>query len=353
MNRTAWSRSLAAVAVAAVLIVTALLLRGGATAGDSPAPRSADQPSAQAVVCFGTVDVEGGTTALTPVQAGRVTEVLVRENQTVTEGTVLLRLDDAGPRSHLAEADAAVALGRLQLEQARKLPGQQRTRIGRQQSTLQLVRSRLATARDLLARRQKLALQPNPVAAADAAAGEMQVRELEELERLEAQRLAELQTQDVESDARRAEYELAIAEARRDQARLAVDGCSLKAPRPGTILRITVGPGDVLGGARVDPALLFAADAPQVIRATVEQEFAVRVHEGQPARIEDEFDASRSWRGHVDRLAGWYTQRRTVLHDPSQMSDVRTLECLIVLDPDQPRLRLGQSVRVVLGTVPG
>jgi hypothetical protein len=32
-----------------------------------------------------------------------------------------------------------------------------------------------------------------------------------------------------------------------------------------------------------------------------------------------------------------------------QVNDVRTLECLIALDPDQAPLRIGQRVRVLLG----
>jgi multidrug resistance efflux pump len=358
INSAALFRLIVTAAIAAVLLAAALFFRSAATARDAPSvsspPHSAARPAEQGVVCFGTVDLEYGTTSLGPLQPGRVAEILVRENQVVPEGTELLRLDDAGPRSRLAEAEAALGLSRFQLEQAQKVPDQHKSRIARQQSALKLVRSRLSVARDLLARRRKLALQPSPVAAADVSASEIQVHELEELERLEDQRLSELHAQDSQADVRRAEFELVIAEARRDQARLALDECRVKAPRPGTILRILVSPGDVLGVDRSQPALLFAADGPQVIRTTVEQEFAPRIHEGEIARVQDEADPSRSWSGRVERLAGWYSQRRTVLHDPSQMSDVRTLECVIVLDPNpgQPRLCLGQSVRVVIGSVP-
>src|SRR5262249_61873076 len=157
--------------------------------------------------------------------------------------------------------------------------------------------------------------------------------------------------QDAAVALRRAELELAAAEARRDQAQRGWEECRLRAPGPGTVLRLLAGPGDVIGVQPGQAALLFAADGPQVIRATVEQEFAPRIQEGQPAVVQDEAEAT-SWRGRVERIAGWYSQRRTVLHDSSQFSDVRTLECLIVLEPGQPRLRLGQSVRVFLGTAP-
>jgi hypothetical protein len=131
-----------------------------------------------------------------------------------------------------------------------------------------------------------------------------------------------------------------------------LEECHVKAPRRGTVLRILVAPGEVIGGQPGQPAVLFASLGPQVVRATIEQEFATRVQEGEPALVRDEADPGATWRGRVARLAGWYSQRRPVLHDPSELSDVRTLECVIVLEPGQPRLRLGQSVRVSIGPVP-
>jgi multidrug resistance efflux pump len=303
------------------------------------------------VVCYGVVDLELGVTALGPLQPGRVAEVLVEENQAVPAGAVLLRLEDGAARSRLAEAEAGVELARLQVQQARKLPGQHRRRVIQQQEMCAVTRSRLDAARRVLAQEKKLT-QSAVIAPRELAASEEKVRELEALERIEAQRLADLNGQDVAVDLRRTEFELAAAEARRDQAQRGWEEGRLRAPGPGTVLRILAGPGDLIGVPPGQAAVLFAADGPQVIRATVEQEFAPRIQKGQPAVVQDEAEAASSWRGRVERIAGWYSQRRTVLHDSSQFSDVRTLECLIVLEPGQPRLRLGQSVRVFLGTTP-
>jgi multidrug resistance efflux pump len=307
------------------------------------------------VVCFGVVDLEHGLTSLYPLQPGRVAQVLVRENQAVPAGQTLLRLEDALARSRLDEADAAAKLARHSLQKARKLPEEHRKKVKEQQAILEAMRARLAAARQVLADRKQTLKQVEPpvITAIEVSAGEVQVRELEALERVEAERSAGLEGQDVELETERAEIELKAAEARLEQARLALKECRLDAPESGRVLRVLVGPGDVLGGQQGQPAVLFAADGPQVIRATVEQEFAARVQEGQPALIEDDSNATdTSWRGRVERLAGWYSQRRTVLHDPSQMSDVRTLECVIMLEPGQPRLRLGQSVRVWIGAKP-
>jgi hypothetical protein len=259
-------------------------------------------------------------------------------------------LRDGVARSRPAEAEVAVALARLQLLQAKKQPEAHRIRIAQQQAMRDAMHSRVEAARRVLAREQRLA-KSAIITDSDRSISEEKIREAEALGRAEDRRLAELEAQDVEVEIDRAEFELKAAEARREQARLAVEECRLKAPRPGTVLRILVGPGDVLGSQPGQPAVLFAADGPQVIRAAVEQEFAGRIKQGEPALVRDHADPAATWRGRVGRVAGWYSQRRTVLHDPSQLSDVHTLECLIVLEPGQLRLRLGQSVRIFIGRV--
>jgi HlyD family secretion protein len=341
------------VVVGAALISTAVRFSHTAAAPTAP-PQSSAAPAGEiheGVVCFGTVDLERGVASLYPLQPGRVIEVLVAENQEVTQGAELLRLEDGIARSRLAEAETAVALAQLQLRQARKQPELHRRRVAQQQAMREAMDSRVAAARGVLAREEKLA-KSSIITESDRSISEEKIREMEALERAEAERLAELEAQDVEVEVRRAEYELKAAEARREQARLALEECRVRAPRPGTVLRILVGPGDVLGGQPGQPAVLFAADGPRVIRATVEQEFASHVKEGEPALVRDEADPTASWRGRVGRVAGWYNQRRNVLHDPSQLSDVRTLEFVIALEPGQPHLRLGQSVRIVIGPVP-
>jgi HlyD family secretion protein len=342
------------VAVGAALISTAVRFTRTAAAPTLPPPAAAAPAGEghEGVVCFGTVDLERGVASLYPLQPGRVAEVLVSENQEVTQGVELLRLEDGITRSRLAEAETAVLLAHLQLRQARKQPELHRGRVAQQQAMKDAMDSRVAAARRALAREERLA-KSVIITELDRSISEEKIREMEALARAEAERLAELEAQDVELEIRRAEYELKAAEDRREQARLALEECRVRAPRPGTVLRILVGPGDVLVGAQPgQPAVLFAADGPQVIRATVEQEFASRVKEGEPALVRDEADPTASWRGRVGRVAGWYNQRRMVLHDPSQLSDVRTLECVVVLEPGQPRLRLGQSVRILIGKVP-
>jgi hypothetical protein len=68
----------------------------------------------------------------------------------------------------------------------------------------------------------------------------------------------------------------------------------------------------------------------------------------QAALVQDDTSASDTWRGRVLRVSDWYTHRRSILQEPFQFNDVRTLECIVALDAGQPQLRIGQRVRVTI-----
>src|SRR5436305_9016333 len=99
-------------------------------AGHSPAALS--DPAEPALVCFGYVDGPAGVTPLTPLVAGRVTRVEVRENEPVKAGSVLVRLDDRPAQFRLRQVEASLAAAREQLAQARKLPRQQQIKLAQQ-----------------------------------------------------------------------------------------------------------------------------------------------------------------------------------------------------------------------------
>lgn len=317
-------------------------------AGASNQEKSESSAEDKGVVCFGQVDLTHGVTALVPLQPGRVSELLVEEGQTVTEGTLLVRLDDRVAKSRVAEAQAALEEAVLRLKQARKLPEKHKSRIAQQEDSIAAMRERLEAAKRQLVRQEKLA-QKDIADEKDVDISKNHVRELEAMLRGEEKRLSDLKKQDIKDDIRRAEKEAEVMKARRDQAQIALDECVLKAPRRGTVLRLLGGPGDVLGSQSKQPAVQFAVQGPQIVRADVEQEFVGRIAVGQPATVQDETRLGREWRGKVQRIADWVTQRRSVMHEPLEFTDVRTVEVIITLDSGQPPLRIGQRVRVRIG----
>lgn len=299
------------------------------------------------VVCFGHVDMEHGVTPLYPLMSGRVTSVEVRENETVKAGQILARLDDRLPQLLIREAEADLEAAKEQLAQARKLPEQQQIKFAQQRAAIEAVVQRLTGARALLARKKELEKieQLNPKETEAAAA---LVKELEAVELAERGKLKELELNDPATGINRAQADVDAKEARLQQARRGEQECLLKAPADGTVLRVLINPGEVLGPQPKQPAVLFCPQGQRIIRAEVEQEFAGRVAIGQTALIQDDTSAAETWKGKVVSVSDWYTHRRSILQEPFQFNDVRTLECLIAFDPGQPQLRIGQRVRVTI-----
>jgi multidrug resistance efflux pump len=320
-----------------------LKLSGAGFASEVTAPDAGPR-----LVCYGYVDLERGVASLYPLAPGRVNKVEIRETESVKTGTILLRLDDQLAQLHLREAEANLEASKLQASEAQRVAGQHQLHLAQQRAVIEAIQHRSAGAAHVRARKRALEnikqLDHEEVAAADAA-----VREVEALETAEKAKLRELELCDPSVAARHAQVAVDVRQAQLEQAARGVEDCVLRAPVDGTVLRILVGPGDVLGAQPKQPAVLFCPNEQRIVRAEVEQEFAHGVAAGQPACIQDDIVAGGpTWHGQVLRVSDWYTQRRSILHEPFQLNDVRTLECLIALVPGQPPLRIGQRVRVTI-----
>jgi multidrug resistance efflux pump len=319
---------------------------------EEPATTQASRPL---VVCYGYADLEGGVTSLHPTQSGRVAEVLVRENATVAKGDVLLRLDDRSARFRVAEARAVLDQALAQLERMKKKPQEHLARISQQKAALKVARARIAGAQHVLAARKSQQrtesagrVRPDPILVEEIGSSVERVREFEETFKVEQEKLRALEARDLSPDIEHARAEVATMRARLLQAEQVLEEHALRAPQAGKVLRVFVAPGELLSPQPKKPAIQFCPDSPRIIRAEIEQVFALRVEVGQPALVEDDGRSGKSWRGHVMRISDWYTQRRLVAEEQLQLKDVRTLECLIALDPGQAPLRIGQRVRVTI-----
>ncbi|HVJ80569.1 MAG TPA: hypothetical protein VNC50_05820 [Planctomycetia bacterium] len=102
------------------------------------------------------------------------------------------------------------------------------------------------------------------------------------------------------------------------------------------------------GANPLQPALWFRPQKSLIVRTEVDQAFASRVAAGQKAELFDDNRQASLGSGRIVRLAPWIAQRRTVLDEPFQRNDVRTLECVVALDSSPEGLRIGQRLRVVI-----
>jgi multidrug resistance efflux pump len=346
---------LGVVLLVATISAAVLALRGTesttspATTPDGPVP---------VAVCFGRIDVPSGVVSLYPLQSGRVEEVCVKEGQDVQGGEVLIVLDKQLGEQLIAQAREDLAAAKAQLEFAGKLRRQQELREAEQEAAVDVARARVKQAESVLARKREFVTlgQANQKDLPPLVA---QVEEAQAAQRAEERKLDELRLLrappgEKPLEMRRAEAEVAAKEARLHQAEIGLTECQLCAPMRGAVLRVLVNKGDVLGAQASRPAILFAPDEELIVRAEVEQEVAAKVKKGQPVVIEDDAMEGASWTGKIDAMSRWYTQRRSILLEPGQLNDARTLEAIIHLDsprdtePNRPPLRIGQRVRVVV-----
>ena len=217
---------------------------------------SAESPATQRVVCFGYVDVEHGVTPLYPLAPGRVVKVEVRESQSVEAGTVLVRLDDRLARLRLEEAEADLEAAQAQLVQAEKAPEQHQSQLIQQRAAIQAAKARLAAGRIALDHKRDLN-KAHYLTATELEAAKALVGELEAGESAEIAKLDELQLVDPAVSKRRARADVNAKQARLAQARQGVDECVIHSPCTGTVLRILVSPGKVLGSQPQQPAMVF------------------------------------------------------------------------------------------------
>jgi multidrug resistance efflux pump len=346
--------------IAILLVGVGAAIRHPLSANRDPSETSADsgqrttdsgEQTADGIVCTGYVDLEHGIRSLAPLRPGRVAAILAKENQHVASGTPIFRLEDQDAKFQVEAAESAVTAAEIQVEETLKLEEQQRARLSQQQAALAAAGFRLDAARQTLDRKEDQ-LKKNLVPAEEVSVTRAEVKALEQQERAEREKLAELKTVDPALAVRKAKTKLKLARIQRNQARHQLDECTLKSPTAGTVQHIGVGAGDIVTGNPMQPIVRFCPDEPPLIRAEVDQEFADRVQVGQPAVIRDDARSSANWRGKVQRVAGWYEHHRPATQDPAAFTDVRTVECLIAIDPGQPPLRLGQRMRVMIGRVP-
>ncbi len=326
-----------------------LALRSHAGDGSANA-QSAPSKATFRAVAVAHVDVEGGITSLYPLKPGRVVQVWAVEGKEVEGGAKLFRMEDTVEKVQVEEARIDLDAAKEKVEHAKRLVVQHEKTVAAYRAAVEVPKKDVEAARAIRAKANRY--QKSEVLGGskeDVAAAEASLEKAEAAVKAAEAKLASVEAVDPQSAVRLANLELEAKKMQKEKADFALEQCIVKAPLKGTVLRSQVQVGEVLGPSPRQPALLFCPSGPRIVRAEVEQEFANRVSLGQIARIQDDATGNGDWRGKVTHVSDWYTHRRSVQLEAMQFYDVRTLECLIKLDPDaKGALRIGQRVRVTL-----
>src|SRR5262245_12671140 len=143
------------------------------------------------VVCLGRVDGLTPIASLEPGIPGKVAEVFVSEGQPVKEGDKLVRLDDEALKLKEEEARAAVTAAEVEIESAKLEEGLSPVRRATQEAAVAAAAERVTAARKLY-EEKKTSQKFGTVTAAELIAADAEVKQLAQLETVEASRLAEV-----------------------------------------------------------------------------------------------------------------------------------------------------------------
>jgi multidrug resistance efflux pump len=326
------------------------LVRSRAQDNPTPAePTGVDARAVAAAIAF--VDVEDGVRPLYPVQLGRVVKVFAEEGKEYDSGKPLFQVDDSSARIEVERAEIDLKASQEKLRQARRLVEQHRKKVEAQKAAVAAAEEDVNAAQSQYQRAQNLYKERIGSSAGEVKSAAALVAKAKAGVKAEKAKLAVVESVDPNAAVRLAELDVQAKEKQLEKAKLGLKECTVFAPFKGTVLRSNIGVGQVLGSNPQQPALLLCPSGPRIVRAEVDQEWAHRVAVGQTARIQDDSTDGGEWRGKVVRLSDWYTRRRSMLLEPLQFNDVRTLEAIVQFDP-QPNapLRIGQKMRVLFET---
>ena len=333
-----------------LLIVTVVgaklvLDHSSATSGNSPSAAEAGPPDK--IVCWGYFDVDPGVLGLHPKQQGDVTFVAA-ENQHFKQGEVLLQVDDTLAKFKVKEGEADVTAGERQLEEAKQLPELYRLQAAEQQKAINAAEKKIDQTK--LDQKIKLGgefINENLKKNAEAyfkVALEM-LAEKKEAEELKLKRIR-LQNAQLKID--QADADLSAKKLRLEQAKEVLKHFKIVAPYDGTVLRVNTRKGEPLGPNPRMHAVEFMPDGDIIVRAEVSQEWARFVEKGAKVVIEDDTYHGPQWEGTVKSTSNWFAPIRSPVIEPFRLNDVRTLECIILVDKGAAEKRIGQRVRAMV-----
>ncbi|MDX2155676.1 MAG: efflux RND transporter periplasmic adaptor subunit [Hyphomicrobiaceae bacterium] len=280
----------------------------------------------------GRVEPKGGEIRLSAQTPGRIENVLVKVNDTVRAGDLLIRIDDADALARLLGADAEAGVRKRERDSETGVPrlAQDRRNAEDRLNTTEraIAVSRLELDRLMLARHaSSTSIRPEQIDA--------QRKVLEEaLKRLDEDRQALRQSQlatgvplptRLEAGLTASRAELSLAEA-------ALERTRVRAPFDATVLQVIAHVGENAAASPEQPLVIVGDLAALRVRAEVEERDAAKVTVGQEVVLKTDAFAGREFKGRVATIARAMRPPTLARKGPRRPSDLDTLEVMIDVD---------------------
>jgi len=333
---------LGAIALLAVVSTLSVFAQEIGADGVHPAPSDSAVHDSWEAVTLGRVEPRSGEIKIAAPVPGRIADVLVKANEDVFAGELLVRLDDDEALARVAEADAQVALHkRARNDQA--TPAGAADRRKAEDAVADSERS----AADALSALDKITTdwRAGTAQKSDLDAARTALSHAQDRLREQQATLAKLRAAPDTPLPTRLEGELNVAQAEWTLARAALEKTRIRAPLDGVVLQVDAKKGE-LAVPTLGPALLIMGDLSALrVRAEVGQQYLGKMRIGQRAVVRAAAFHGREFDGKVSSIARIVGQSRINSDDPRKFSDVEVLEIVVDL-PDPGPLVVGEQVDV-------
>jgi HlyD family secretion protein len=296
-----------------------------------PAPRWAASSS-------GRVEPKGGEIKLSALASGRIENVLVKVNDAVKAGDLLVRLDDADALARVRGAEAEVGVRKRERDTETKVPALTQARRDAEDALSNTERAISQAHQDLDSLFLARHADPKSVTAAQIDAqrkvlDNVQRRlqpERDALARAKAATDVPLPTR-LEAGLTASRSDLSLAEA-------ALERTRLRAPVDGTVLQVHAHQGEIAATSPEQPLIVVGDLTALRIRVEVEERDVARVEVGQDVVIKADAYPGKEFTGKVATIARAMRPPKLAPKGPKRPADLDTLEVMVDVDKGSPLL---------------
>ena len=292
--------------------------------------------------------VKANVIIITPEVSGRVTSVLVADNQAVEAGDVLLQLDPSLLDIELNRARAQMAVIRTELESLRADYGETVVQIQQAEDKVRYLERRYKRQRKLL--KQGLSSEEKH----DEAKHTLQVarREVQIIQQRVQRVLAQLAGDEVLSVEQHPRYQ--AAQATYDQAAIDLKATTIPAPASGIVSNMKLQVGEYAQAGK--PVFSLIENYPIWIEANLKETQLTHILPGQQATIVADAYPDRVWESVISSIAPTTGAEFSILPPQNASGNwVKVVQRipinLVITDQaDGPQLRAGMTVSVRIDT---
>ncbi len=282
----------------------------------------------------GRVEPKSGEIKLGTTFLGRVEEVLVKVDDRVEEGELLIRLDDAEARAKLTSAEAQAEALRDERE---KQFASGREDVRKAEDAIYSAERAVTGARIEL---DYAIASKRSGSGSDSNVADARKRLKEANDRLERERLAFVKAQSKSNLPAPSSAESAVSAARTEvrMAEALLEKTRIRAPIAGNILKLNAKVGEIVAPSALAPLVVMGDMSTVRVKAEVDEGDVSKIKVGQQAFVKSLSNPGQEFSGRVASLAPSLGTAKVGPRGPRLKNDVEVLEVTVDLDGTPPLL---------------